>query len=111
MRPPEGASSAGGASHQPGAAASDIAGVPAALEVRVERRSEKKPALWYATIDDDTFLVGGDVKDPYHPTRRGLMTRSMSGLPVYSADDWREEFGVWADMMEVTDRMFQTQTS
>jgi len=75
---------------------------PEALSVHVERREvgEAKRAYWYATIEGETFRVGRDVS--YPGGRRGLQSASEPNCIRYNADDWRDEFGVWADMLGAT---------
>jgi hypothetical protein len=71
------------------------------IVVRTESRNLGGKTFWYATIEGDTFQIGRDVG--FDKGRlRGLMTVREDGYTQYDPDNWREEFGVWADILAAT---------
>jgi hypothetical protein len=53
---------------------------------------------WFAEIAHERFLVGREVE---LAGRRGLMLCAPPGCVKYDPDQWRNQRGVWADMIAV----------
>ena len=70
--------------------------VPAGKRVSVRKETNGNEKKWFATVDDEPeFLVGQEV--PY-PPQGGRGLKNYGGVK-YNPDDYRAEYGFWADLI------------
>lgn len=70
--------------------------VPTGKRVTVRKQTVGSEQKWFATVDDEPeFLVGQEV--PY-PPQDGRGLKNYGGVK-YNPDDYRAEYGFWADLI------------